>query len=317
MKVAGGDERVGYRSFSTYLKEKYGEKVRRISLNAGFGCPRRGPGENTGCAFCNENAFSDRNKAALSIKEQIELSAADLEKKYGVRKFIAYFQNGTSTNADPARMKEVYDNVRRADADIVGLFVSTRPDCVDREKMRVIREYTSMYEVWMEYGIQTVDDVRLMKLNRGHDFKCSVAAVRLTREFGIKCAAHLMLGLPGEDNATFREEARTISSLGLDGVKVHVLHILRNTFFEDEYLSGRLRTVSRRDYVIRVCDLLERLSSECVILRLVPDAGEEYLIAPDWMKDKTGVINDIRGELKARGTSQGEFYSPPENAAGG
>jgi hypothetical protein len=305
---AGGDEQVCYRSFSSYLKEKYGEKVRRISLDAGFGCPHRGAAEGAGCAFCNERAFSGSGGAALPIKDRIEHTAAALKKKYGVRKFIAYFQNGTSTNADPASIRRVYDDVLRADVDIVGLFISTRPDCVDREKLEVIKEYTPKYEVWMEYGVQTVDDDRLRRLKRGHDFNSSVKAVNLTREFGIKCAAHLMLGLPGEDNSTFRNEARTISSLELDGVKVHALHVLRNTLFEKEYLEGKLHTVSRRDYVLRVCDLLERLSPECVILRLVPDAREKYLIAPGWMNDKTGVINDIKKEFKARGSFQGALY---------
>ena len=295
-----------YYALSTYLKNKYGEKVRKISLNAGFTCPNRDEAlGKKGCIFCNENAFSQFAGTKLSLDEQIS-SSIEKAKKRGVNKFIAYFQNATNTNAKASKLKETYQIIRKF-PEIIALSVSTRPDCIDEEKLNVLKGFMPDYEVWVEYGVQTVHDKTLEVIGRGHNFASSAEAIRKTREKGIKTAAHIVLGLPGESREDMITTAKEMAKLEVDGIKLHALQVFKDTVLEKMYSKREVKLLKRQEYIQIVCDFLENLSPNCVILRMVSDSNRDFLIAPGWVNDKLLVISDIEAELKKRGSRQGSF----------
>ncbi|RKY41717.1 MAG: TIGR01212 family radical SAM protein [Candidatus Makaraimicrobium thalassicum] len=294
-----------YYAFSRYLKQRFRTKVRRVSLNAGFSCPHRdGTPGRRGCIFCNELGFSRFAGKDISLREQIKSSITGARKRHAAEKFIAYFQNATNTNAEPEKLRSAYDTIKEF-PEIVGLCISTRPDCVDEEKLDLIAGYTDYYEVWVEYGLQTVHDRTLETVNRGHTFSQSVSAIEKTAGKGIKVGVHVILGLPGESREDMVTTAEKISGLPVSGVKLHVLHVLKDTELERLYGRGEISLLSRDEYVKVACDFLENLRPDCVILRLVSDAKKEYLVAPGWINDKALVIRQIEAEFEARGTRQG------------
>ncbi|MBD3296121.1 MAG: TIGR01212 family radical SAM protein, partial [Candidatus Omnitrophica bacterium] len=180
-----------------------------------------------------------------------------------------------------------------------------RPDCVDEEKLSMIAEYAREYDVWIEYGIQSRHDRSLRMLNRGHCWTDSVRAVNMTAEKGINVGAHLMLGLPGEDRKDMISTAEAVTRLPVSGIKLHVLHVLKNTPLEEWYGRGALSLMTSGEYVRSVCDVLEHIPPEVVIMRLVPGVHGDLLRAPLWIKDKHALIDRIRGEFEKRGTRQG------------
>jgi len=294
-----------YYSYSKYLKERFDEKVWRISVNAGFPCPNRdGVLGRDGCIFCNEFGFSDFPQKTASLKEQFKLSIASGKKRFGVKKFIAYFQNGAGTNAKAEDLKKAY-NVVRCFPEIVGLSISTRPDCLDDEKLDVISEFLDDYDVWLEIGVQTVHEKTLKLINRRHTFSASRGAIESAARRGIKVGAHVILGLPGETIDDALSTARKLSLLPVAGVKLHVLHVLKATKLESLYNKGQLKLLTQNEYVNLVCDFLENLKENCVVLRLVSDAKMEYLIGPVWINNKPTIIKAIEDEFIRRGTKQG------------
>lgn len=299
-----------YNSFNTYLKERFHAKVRRISLNAGFSCPNRdGQAGRGGCVFCNELGFSPFAGKNIPLKEQIERSISHAKEQGRAEKFIAYFQNATNTYAPAEKLKSAYDVIYDY-PDIVALAVSTRPDCVDNEKLDLIAGYAKDYEVWIEYGVQSVHDRTLEAINRGHTFRQTEEAILRTAERGIKVGAHVILGLPGESWDDMVTTAKKLSELPVSGVKLHVLHVLKGTPLEQSYKDGKIALLTRDEYVDIACIFLENLSPDCVILRLVSDAKKEYLIAPEWINNKLAVIAQIEQKFASKGTSQGSSITP-------
>ncbi|MFQ5953183.1 MAG: TIGR01212 family radical SAM protein [Candidatus Omnitrophota bacterium] len=294
-----------YYSFNNYLKDKYGTRVHRLGLNAGFTCPNKDGYLGTdGCIFCNEKGFSQFAENNIDLREQIESSIAFAGDRFKARKFIAYFQNATNTYAPASELKKTYDAIRDF-PDIIGLFISTRPDCINTEKLDLIENYADNYEVWVEYGLQTVHDKTLNLIKRGHSVSQSLEAVKKTAERGVRVGAHVILGLPGESGKEMVETAREISKLPVSGVKLHVLHVLKNTELEKLYSRGKVELLTQDEYVSIACDFIENLRPTCVILRLVSDAREEVLVAPKWINNKPGVISGVERELEVRGTCQG------------
>ncbi len=299
-----------YYSYNDYLRKRFNAKVRRIGLNAGFVCPTGGAGSASGgCLFCNESAFSQFPGGNIpSLKEQITRSMDSFRKRRGTEKFIAYFQNASGTNAPLKKLKAAYDVIRDF-PEIVSLVISTRPDCVDDEKLDLIASYVSDYDVWVEYGLQTIHDRTLKAIGRGHTFADSADAINRTSRKGIKAAAHVILGLGGESRQDMIATAREISRLPLSGIKLHVLHVLRGTSLERLYKKGKILIMQRSEYIDAACDFMENLRSDCVMIRLVSDSRREFLVAPEWMNDKLSVIRGIGKEFKSRGTRQGSAFT--------
>lgn len=297
-----------YYSFNTYLREKYGTRVHRLSLNAGFSCPNRdGTLSDNGCIYCNEKGFSRFVGGIIPpLKEQIERSIEFAKKRHKAERFIAYFQNATNTYAPPDELKSTYDIIKEF-PDIVGLFISTRPDCIDSPKLDLIESYAENYEVWVEYGLQTVHDTTLGLMNRRHTFKQTLEAIDETSKRNIKIGVHVILGLPGESKSDMLETAKTIAAFPIAGVKFHVFHVLKDTPLEAMFRSKKIKLFDMEEYAGIIYKFIEYLPGKCVILRLVSDAKEEFLVAPEWIKDKQRAIRAIEKKFDELDTFQGRL----------
>ncbi len=301
-----------YYPFSYFLKENFPVKIHKISIHAGFTCPNRdGTVGVGGCTYCANESFSPNvREAVLPIKEQVNRGRKFLRRRYGAEQFIAYFQAFTNTYADIETLKARYDEAL-LNEDVIGLSVGTRPDCITDEILDLIYSYTDKYHVWIEYGLQSIHDRTLQLVNRGHDSKAFKDAVLRTRnKKGIKICAHVILGLPGEDWNDMMETARAVSSIGIDGIKLHHLYVARNTAMASDYFNGSIKTMKMEEYVSLVCDFLERISPDIVIQRLVGDTHGDFLISPVWNTTKGEVFAAITNELKQRNSYQGARYEP-------
>ncbi len=297
----------GYYPLSYFLRENFPVKVHKISIHAGFTCPNRdgfvGVG---GCTYCANESFSPNvRETIVPIKEQVEKGVKFLKKRYGAEKFIAYFQAFTNTYAYVDTLKARYDEAL-LNEDIIGLSIGTRPDCITDEILDLIHSYTENYHVWVEYGLQSIHNRTLQLVNRGHDYNSFEDAVLRTKDKGdIKICAHVILGLPGEDWNDIMKTARTVSSLGIDGIKLHHLYIAKNTAMAGDYFKGKIKTMKMEEYVSLACDFLERISPDIVIQRLVGDTHGDFLISPVWNATKGEVFAAITNELKHRNSYQG------------
>ncbi|MCK9615452.1 MAG: TIGR01212 family radical SAM protein [Candidatus Omnitrophica bacterium] len=296
-----------YYSFNRYLREKFGERVQRISIDAGFSCPNcDGRISKDGCIYCDNKGFSIYAGKAKDIKTQITESIEYYKKKSGIKKFIAYFQAFSSTYADIKSLKEKYDTIRQF-PEIIGLFISTRPDCIDEEKLELIAAYKKDYLVWIEYGLQTTHNHALQTLNRNHTYEDFTNAVALTRKYGINVGVHLILGLPWLTHEDTMQDAVLLSKLDIQGIKLHVLHIFKDTKLCEMHKEKQISLVTREEYVKMVCDFLERIPDNMVILRLISSSNPKLLVAPLWMNDKNSVIESIKNEFITRKTKQGYY----------
>ena len=294
-----------YNDYSTYLKNRYGAKVYRIGLDAGFTCPNRDGAKGTlGCAYCNSSGsralYAD---PALPVAAQLESRIAQLKKK-GAKKFIAYFQAFSNTYAPVKKLKEIYDSILPF-RDVVGISIGTRPDTVDEEKLSLISSYKKDHDVWIEYGLQSIHDKTLKAINRGHSAYDFLDALRLARSSGVRVSAHVILGLPGESPEEMLETAQTLNEWGIDGVKIHCLHILNGSLYEKLYNEGKIALLGQDEYAELVCDFLERLSEKIIIQRLTGQGSRADHVAPEWALDKLGTIKKIEEIFERRGSYQG------------
>lgn len=296
-----------YNDYNSYLRRIHGAKVYKIGLDAGFSCPNRdGTKGRGGCAYCNgSGARSSYTDPVKSVAEQLSSRIDYLKNSFGAEKFIAYFQAFTNTHAPVKKLRSIYDSILPFDG-MVGMSIGTRPDCINDEKADLISSYTDRYDVWIEYGLQSVRDDILASLKRGHTFEDFIHAVKLSKDRGIKICAHLILGLPGETVKDIVNTARILNDLKIEGVKIHLLHILKGSRMEGIYKEGGIKLLSQAEYAGMVCDLLENLSPNIVIQRLTGEGDRENHIAPSWALDKTATIKMIEEELIKRGSRQGK-----------
>jgi uncharacterized protein len=302
-----------YRDFNSYLRGIFRERVQRISLDAGLSCPNRdGKISRGGCIYCDSRGSGSGAllNQGLTIQDQIARGRHFGEKRYGAKKYIAYFQSFSNTYAPIPKLKEFYDAALEC-PDVVGLFVATRPDCVDSDILSLLGSYARNHLVWIEYGLQSAHDSTLLAINRGHDVRCFEGAVRMACQYGLNVCAHVILGLPGETRAMMLETARYLSSLPVSGVKIHLLYIVQGTRLADLYSKGDYECLSREEYVNLVIDFLELLPPDAVIQRLTGDPIPSELVAPDWAREKSLNIALIKKRLEERDTWQGKKYQPP------
>ncbi|MDY6862473.1 MAG: TIGR01212 family radical SAM protein [Thermodesulfobacteriota bacterium] len=295
-----------YYTFNQFLREKFAFKVRKISLNAGFTCPNRdGKIGYKGCIYCYNPGFTPYTGLHFkTIDSQIQHGKAQL-KKYGFKgKFLAYFQAYTNTYAPVATLKELYDEALKDD-EVVGIAISTRPDCVSEDVLLLLEEYAQKTHVWIEYGLQSANDNTLKFINRGHNYAQFADAVERTQGRGIFICAHIILGLPGENIAHMYETVKKISHLKLDGIKIHHLQIVKNTLLEKMYRRKEVKVFYPEEYIHIVCNIIELLPTDIVIHRLMGDIREEFLVAPQWGEKKSEVLSMIEKELTKRGSYQG------------
>ncbi len=294
-----------YNQFSAVLKNKFGVKVYKITLDAGFSCPNRdGTVSNGGCIFCDDGgSFSKAHSNLLSVDEQVKIGAKTLSERFGAEKFMSYFQAFSNTYKPVNELEKIYNSALNH-PDVVGISIGTRPDCIDDDKIKLISSFKDDYYTWLEYGLQSVHDKTLKKINRGHDFECFLKAYEKTKEAGINVCVHVIFGL-WENHDEIMQTAQTLAKLGVDGVKIHMLCALENTKLAEMYSAGEIDFMSEDEYVQTVCDFLEYLPPDTTIHRLAGNGHRKILIAPRWIGKKFEVLNKIDNEFIKRNSYQG------------
>lgn len=295
-----------YNRFSDHLKNLYGVKVYKVTLDAGFTCPNRdGTISNEGCVFCdNGGSFSQLYPNNISVKEQLDLGITLAIDKYKAEKFLAYFQAYSNTYKPVNELKIIYDEALSHE-DVIGMSIGTRPDCVDEEKLDLISDYTKKHYIWLEYGLQSIHDRSLKFINRGHDFAAFVNALKNTQKRNINVCAHVILGLPNETKQDMLETAKVLGDLGVNGVKIHLLCVLNNTRLAKLYFQGKIPLMEEDEYVETVCDFLELLPPSVTIHRLAGNGLKPNMLAPGWLSKKFIVLNKIDKLLEERNSFQG------------
>jgi radical SAM protein (TIGR01212 family) len=295
-----------YNDLNSYLRRIFGCRVQKITVDAGLSCPNRdGTVSTGGCIYCNaRGSGTGAFMHGRSITEQLEAGKTVLSKRYKAKKFIAYFQSFSNTYAPADRLEALYQEALSVE-DIVGLSVGTRPDCVSPEILDLLEGIACKRLVWVEYGLQSAHDSTLLRINRGHDLRCFESAVEATKNRGIKQCVHIILGLPGEDRNMMLATADRISRMGIDGIKIHLLYVIKNTPMEALFRRGLYRCLDQQEYAELVCDVLERIPESMIVQRLTGDPHPEELAAPEWALGKTETLAIIDRRLEERGTWQG------------
>jgi len=300
-----------YKAYSEHLKQKFGAKVYKITLDAGFSCPNRdGKISTQGCIFCDDGgSFSQAHSNLLSIEEQVRIGAETLKNRFKAEKFMSYFQAFSNTYKPVDELEKIY-TASLNHPDVVGISIGTRPDCIDNEKLKLIHSFTPDYYTWIEYGLQTVHDKTLLKINRGHDYNCFLKTYEETKKHtGINICLHVILNL-FETYDEMMQTAKTIAKLEPDGVKIHMLCALEGTKVADMYRKGEIEFMSEDEYVSTVCDFLEFLPAKTTIHRLAGNGLRTELVAPRWIGKKLDTLNRIDREFIRRDSRQGsKFFS--------
>ena len=299
-----------YNDLNSYLRKIFGCRVQKITVDAGLTCPNRDGSLGTGgCIYCNPHGSgTGAYKKGVSIRKQLLEGKKALSKRYKAKKFIAYFQSYSNTYASIDKLKQMYDEAVSIE-DVVGLSIGTRPDCIDPDRLSLIEHYARNYLVWIEYGLQSAVDETLTFINRGHDVDCFVKAVQDTKNRGIKICVHVILGLPHEDRTHILQTAKMLADLGIDGVKLHLLYVVKGTPMETLYREGKYRCLEQQEYVDLVCDFLERIPPNMVIQRLTGDPHRQELLAPAWSLQKAETLALIKDTFEKRGTRQGQLIA--------
>ena len=309
------NNRKRYYDFKSFLFNRFGCKVHKLQIDAGFTCPNRdGKLAVGGCAYCDGRGSALRQKGSLpSVAEQIRSGKALYRNLRGAAKFIAYFQTFTNTYGPVEKLRALYDEALTQE-DVIGISIGTRPDCVDGGILDLLQEYAKTKHVWIEYGLQSIHDRTLERIDRGHDAATFVEAVRKTAGRDLLICTHIIAGLPGESRDDMIETARAVAALPVDGIKIHSLLALRGTEVGRLYEEGRIALLSQEQYVSTVCDILEVLPPETVIQRITAEGYRDIYLGPDWASNKLKVLNAIDRELEKRDTWQGARYAAPKGA---
>ncbi len=302
--------RTRYNPYGRFLKEKFGCRVYKVSVDAGFSCPNRdGTVAAGGCTYCNNDSFRAKSADRLkSVAEQVREGIGFLRAHSGAGKFIVYFQPFSNTHAPLRDLIPLYESAIDH-PDVVGISLGTRPDCIDEAKIAWLANLARTHFVTLEYGLQSIHDATLKRINRGHDFQCWVNAMRQTRDRGIWLCTHLILGFPWETREEMLQAAGVLSDHGVNILKLHHLHVVRDTVLEREYRDSPFPLLGLEEYTELVVDFLERLSPDIYIERLFGTAPKDRLIGPVWGKSKAEIRGFIEQRLSARETWQGKRFA--------
>ena len=289
-----------YYSLNNYLRNTFGDKVYKLSLNGGFTCPNRdGTIDTRGCIFCSEGGRGDfAESSLLSITEQIEQGKKRVKNKIKSGKYIAYFQAFTNTYAPVEILrKKFFEAIRHKD--IVALSIATRPDCLDDDILSLLDELNKIKPVFVELGLQTIHEKSAEYIRRGYPLSVYDKAVKKLKAIGINIVVHVILGLPNESKTDMLETVSYVCKSGIDGIKLQLLHILKNTDLANEYYRGNVKTLELDEYIDIVKACVEIIPSDIVIHRLTGDGAKKDLIAPLWSADKKNVLNKINKALQS------------------
>ena len=303
------DDNKRYHTWNYYLRNTFGEKIFKVSINAGFTCPNiDGKVAYGGCTYCSKEGSGDfaGNPKDDLIKQFNDIKEMML-RKWPNAKYIGYFQAYTNTYAPLEVLKEKYETILAQD-DVVGLSISTRPDCLEDDVLEYLAELNERTNLWVELGLQTIHDSTSKIINRGHDYKTFLEGVEKLKSKNIKTVVHIINGLPGEDYNMMMETAKAVAYLNVHGIKIHLLHVIKNTPMARMLEKNMMSLMTQDDYVNLVCDQLEILPPEMVIHRLTGDGKKEDLVGPLWSLKKWEVLNAIDDTMKARDSYQGIKY---------
>ncbi len=303
-----------YHTFTYFLEQKFGRKVAKISLDAGFTCPNidgsKGVG---GCTYCSARGSGDfAGDQSLSLREQFEQVRQVMNQKWPDAVYIPYFQAHTNTYAPLEVLKEKFEEALSF-PDVMGLAIATRADCITDEIADYLGELAQRTYLEVELGLQSVHDVTGERINRCHSYADFLEGYQKLADRGINICVHIIDGLPGEDREMMLETARRLSHLHLHSIKIHLLHVLKGTVMEQQLAEGQFRLLTREEYVGIVCDQLELLPPQMVIQRVTGDGERESLVGPEWSLKKLCVMNEIDKELVRRNSFQGKNFPDSSN----
>lgn len=295
-----------YYSLNEYLKSTFGEKVYKISLNGGMTCPNRdGTIDTRGCIFCSRGGSGEfAASAVLDIKNQIEQAKQRIKAKTDCRKFIAYFQPFTNTYASVEYLEKVFTQAIEGD-EIVALSIATRPDCLGDDVLALLDRLNRIKPVWVELGLQTIHKQTSDYIRRGYELEVYDTAVRNLHSIGINVITHIILGLPNESKEMMLETVKYVGER-TNGVKLQLLHILKDTDLLDDYNAGKFKALTIEEYIDILCDCIEILPQNVVIHRITGDGDKKLLVAPLWSADKKNVLNSINRIFSQRNITQGK-----------
>lgn len=303
-----------YHTFTYFLEQKFGRKVAKISLDAGFTCPNidgsKGVG---GCTYCSARGSGDfAGDQSLSLREQFEQVRQVMNQKWPDAVYIPYFQAHTNTYAPLEVLKEKFEEALSF-PDVMGLAIATRADCITDEIADYLGELAQRTYLEVELGLQSAHDVTGERINRCHSYADFLEGYQKLADRGINICVHIIDGLPGEDREMMLETARRLSHLHLHSIKIHLLHVLKGTVMEQQLAQGQFRLLTREEYVGIVCDQLELLPPQMVIQRVTGDGERESLVGPEWSLKKLCVMNEIDKELVRRNSFQGKNFPDSSN----
>ncbi|MBR3907590.1 MAG: TIGR01212 family radical SAM protein [Bacteroidaceae bacterium] len=306
-----GEDIFYYNEFGAYLRGIFGCKVQKITLDGGFTCPNRdGKVGRGGCTYCNNQTFNPAYcHRHLPVKQQMLEGISFFSHKYPDMRYLAYFQAYTNTYDSLENLKQRYQEALTVEG-CVGLVIGTRPDCMPPELLLYLQELAKRTFVLVEYGIESVNDTTLKRINRGHDYTCAVDAVERTAAHGIPVGAHIILGLPGEEKEEIMRQATVLSRLPLTTLKLHQLQLIRGTRMAAEYSEcpEDFKLFELDDYIETVIDYVERLRPDIVLERFASQSPKELLIAPDWGLKNHELVDKIKRRMRERSTWQGRLY---------
>ena len=299
-----------YHSLNYFLRDKFGDKVFKIALDAGFSCPNRdGTISSGGCLFCSERGSGDfAGDRRFSITKQFEDIKNMMSKKWKTGKYIAYFQAYTNTYEAIDVLREKYEEAVSQEG-VVSLAIATRPDCLDEEVLDLIEEYSHRVYTWVELGLQTCNDESAKIINRGYKLLKFEEALKELNKRNIDVVVHTIFGLPGENRSDMLKTIDYVSHKNIKGIKLHLLHLMENTPMEKLYKQGKLKFLEQDEYIDIICTAITMLPPNMVIHRLTGDAPRELLIGPMWSLKKWEVLNGIDNTLKELDLYQGKNFN--------
>jgi len=302
-------------TFGQAMRERHGERVHKIALDAGFTCPNRDGSKGVGgCTFCNNDSFSPAARNRPPLAAQFARARGRIARRTRARRYLAYFQAYTNTYARVDELRDLYD-AALAEPGVIGLSIGTRPDCVPPPVLDLLAEYRDRgHEVWLELGLQSAFDATLARVNRGHGFAEYAAAARAARGRGIPVCCHLIVGLPDETEVHSHASLDRVLEVGVDGLKLHPLHVVKHTRLAIDWKRGGYAPLAEADYRRIAADLIERTPWAVVFHRVTGTAASDILLAPAWCVKKWDVLNGIADELERRGSRQGARVGTPWSA---
>lgn len=301
------DSNKRYYTLDYYNKNKYQSKVFKVSLDGGFTCPNKdGSKGYGGCIYCSESGSGDyAGDKSTTLTSQFHTIKDMISKKWPNSKYIGYFQANTNTYAEVNVLKEKYEEILKID-NVIGLSIGTRPDAISDDVLEYLKELNNKTNLTVELGLQTIHESTSKLINRGHDLKCFDDMVLKLKKDNINVVAHIINGLPYETKDMMLETIKHLNTLPIDGIKIHMLHILKNTALARLYIKDQFHVLTKEEYVDIVCDQLEILKEDIVIHRITGDPNTNDLIEPHWLVKKFGVLNEIDKELARRNSYQGK-----------